>query len=393
MGRNKKDRSSRLCVVVFPFKNSGFECGQGYLTQYLDILSHTGREITVLAGNYYPGTIPDNVKIINVNTINVGKEKEAIFSQLLRLLWGQIILSLKLINIRKNFDIYNIYMWTGAIIGPSFIAKVLNKQIWLTLTGSAHKSSQKMYSLILNIIPILIGTIERTNYFLADKIFLNGNEHMIADLNLEKYRSKLHPKYQISWVDHTIFSIDRQISERTDIIGYVGRLSPEKGIIQLIHAIPLLISYRRDLKFIIIGDGPLMDECKMIIQTNGCQNNVKFLGWVEHHEISNYLNLMKIHVLPSYTEALGGSGVEAMASGAISIVNSVGGLEDVVEEGITGFILKDNSPETIAKKVIEVLSYPNLGRIQTNASEYIIDNFSYDRVISKWDGLFESDLS
>jgi len=392
MEKHDKNRNLRICVVGFPFKNSDFECGQRYLTQYLEIISHIGKEIVVITGNYYPDKIPSTVKIINVKTVNVGREKEAISSQLLRLLWGQIILSLTLIKIRKKIDIYNIYMWTGAIIGPSFFAKFFGKEIWLTLTGSAYKSSQNMYSSNLYFIPELIGIIEKTNYYFAKKIFLNGNEHMICDLNLEKYRLKLYPEHQISWIDQNLFSIDKQILERDNIIGYIGRLSPEKGIIQFIHAIPLIISFRKDLKFIIIGDGQLMNECKRIIQQSDCVGHVSFLGWVEHQEIRKYLNLMKIHVLPSYTEALGGTGLEAMASGAISIVNSVGGLEDVVIEGVTGFVLKDNCPETIAKKVIEVLDNPNLDQIQTNAREFIVDKFSYDRVIHNWEGIFESEV-
>jgi glycosyltransferase involved in cell wall biosynthesis len=284
-------------------------------------------------------------------------------------------------------------MWTGAIIIPSIIARVLRKKIWLTITGSAFKSSQKMYSGILIFIPLLIGFIEETNYFLADKIILSGSDHMIQDLNLMKYQDKLFPNYYNFYIDTSKFSINTKIFERENIVGYVGRLSPEKGVREFIQAIVLLNSYRKDIKFLIVGDGPLMDECKFIIERSGCKDRVSFLGWVQHNEIKTYFNSMKINVLPSSTEALGGTSLEAMACGAISIVNSVGGLEDTVEDGQTGFVLMNNSPETIAKKIIEVLDNKKLDLIQINARKYIVDNFSYDNVIHNWERLSEGERS
>ena len=135
---------------------------------------------------------------------------------------------------------------------------------------------------------------------------------------------------------------------------------------------------------------PLKEEIKHNLERAGCIDKVSFEDWVPHENVPSYLNKMKIHVLPSHTEALGGTNLEAMACGTISIVNSVGGLSDVVIDGETGFLLKNNSPQTIADKVIEVLDYPDLRRIQRNARAFMEANYSYDQVKEQWKCVFSN---
>ena len=116
-------------------------------------------------------------------------------------------------------------------------------------------------------------------------------------------------------------------------------------------------------------------------------SKVDFTGWIPHDAIPPLLNRMKIHILPSHTESLGGSNLEAMACGAICIANSVGGLPDIIDDGRTGFLLKDNSPRSMADKMIEVLERPDLEAIQKNARILVEERFTYEKVVEGWRGI------
>jgi glycosyltransferase involved in cell wall biosynthesis len=189
-------------------------------------------------------------------------------------------------------------------------------------------------------------------------------------------------------LDINLFRINKKLHERKNIVGYIGRLSGDKGVLELAKAIPLVLLQKSDLSFLIVGDGPLIAEMKKELKRSGCLDKVDFVGWVPHKKLPDYFNEMRIHVLPSYTEAFGGTAIEAMACGAISIANSVGGMPDVIINNETGFLLKDNLPQTIADKVIEVWDNPELDKIQRNAEEFVEKTFSYEKAMERCKKVF-----
>ncbi len=379
------NRDKNICIIVFPFKSPSFECGQRYLTIHIEILSQVVENITVIAGNYFPKTIPQNVQIINVKTPIIADQNESIISRFFRLFFGQLFLTRELILNRRKFDIVHLYMWTGAIFLPSLITHFfLRKKLFLMITGSPSKSSKSIFISFSKLFSVFILFIEETNYLLAEKIFIGGSENMISDLNLERYRNKIVTNTPDSFIDTNKFYITKKLDERKNIVGYVGRLSYEKGILELIESIPIILKKKPEIIFYIIGDGPAMEFCKLYIKEKQCEDNVIFFGWIDHSQLNDYFNRMKLHILPSNTEALGGTSLEAMASGVISLVSPAGGLKDTIIDGYNGFILDNNHPSTIAKKVLEIMEMDNLEKIQITSREYVVSNFSYDNIIRKF---------
>jgi len=382
--KNNSETQDKLCILVFPFKNGSFECGQSFLTQYSEILSNSIKNILIIGGNYNFENLPSNIRIINVKTPIIPSQTESTFSKIFRLIFGQIFLTNAIIKNRREFSCVNIYMWTGAIFIPSLTSRILGKELWLTLTGSPYKSSKAQFNSFVKIFSLIIWFIQELNYFLANKIFLSGSKNMIDDLKLERYSEKLIQDIPNFLIDTEKFCIQIPIGERENIIGYVGRLSSEKGVEGLIESIPLILEKNPRVLFHIVGDGPLMPFCKRYLEEKQCLDRVVFFGWIDHSLLNQYFNRMKIHILPSVTEALGGTSLEAMASGTISLVSPAGGLKDTITDGFNGFVMENNSPESIAKKTLEILAMKNLAEIQINAREYVVTNFSYDIVISKW---------
>ncbi|MFC1994375.1 glycosyltransferase, partial [Chloroflexota bacterium] len=97
-----------------------------------------------------------------------------------------------------------------------------------------------------------------------------------------------------------------------------------------------------------------------------------------------YLNDLKLLILPSYSEGLPKSVIEAMACGTPVLATSVGGIPDVIKDGETGFIMEDNSPETIAQNVVRALNNPNLEQITQNARKLVEQEYSCEIIVGKY---------
>jgi glycosyltransferase involved in cell wall biosynthesis len=211
---------------------------------------------------------------------------------------------------------------------------------------------------------------------------------MIKWLNLKKYSKKV--RSVICIVNSTFFNkFDVEISyeKRQNIIGYVGALTINKGVLNLIKIVPILkIKLNEKLpKFIIIGDGPLLDDLKTEINESEIMKNVTFIGYLPYNVLHYYYNKMRILVLPSYTEGLPSVILEAMACGTPVLATPVGAIPDIIKEGETGFLLKTNEPKQMAEKIIEILDkHEVLEKVSAKAYKYVKENFSYEKTLEDW---------
>ena len=104
---------------------------------------------------------------------------------------------------------------------------------------------------------------------------------LIKELGLEKYGQKVLPE-GARFIDVRIYEKNKRLSERANVVGFVGRLAREKGIVDFVHAIPLAAEEVSDLKFLIVGSGPLNDWVKRAVQPpehrTGHRHNADGLG-------------------------------------------------------------------------------------------------------------------
>jgi glycosyltransferase involved in cell wall biosynthesis len=79
-----------------------------------------------------------------------------------------------------------------------------------------------------------------------------------------------------------------------------------------------------------------------------------------------------------------------MASGVIVLATAVGGIPDLVKPNATGFLLPNNTPECIANNILGVLDSEQLDELAVNAYQLILQNYSYDAIVMKYDGLLKA---
>ena len=145
---------------------------------------------------------------------------------------------------------------------------------------------------------------------------------------------------------------------RRPTIGAVGRLSREKAFENLIAAVRDLVASGRDLQLVILGDGPERLALEKLVANWGLEERVLLPGYVRHARA--YLALFRMFVLPSLTEGLPITLLEAMQAGVPIVATDVGGVREVLRGGRGGIIVEPANPRALREGVTKLLEDPDL---------------------------------
>lgn len=167
---------------------------------------------------------------------------------------------------------------------------------------------------------------------------------------------------------------------------YVGRLSKEKGLETVIEAVAA-VSRDHDIKLDIYGDGESEARLKQKVLKLGVEERITFRGWINHDDLPDVYRAADVTILNSQVnESFGLSIIESMSQGTPVITTDMGGQNELIEDGETGFIIQPKEPEEI-QRILERLGEGDaeLQRLSRNAldasREYSPSNH-VDRVIS-----------
>ena len=140
----------------------------------------------------------------------------------------------------------------------------------------------------------------------------------------------------------------RQLGFNNDsIILFVGRMDPLKGIDRLLMAMTYL-EKQQGLRLVVIGgddDGEAeVERLQRLSHKLHIQDSVTFAGPVRQEELPSYYSAAHVCVLPSYYESFGLVALESLACGTPVVAAGVGGIESIVRQGETGYVVEDNAP-------------------------------------------------
>ncbi|RYD02072.1 hypothetical protein N752_26850 [Desulforamulus aquiferis] len=141
------------------------------------------------------------------------------------------------------------------------------------------------------------------------------------------------------------------IPELGPVIGTIARLASQKGLSYFLKAASLLKDYQ--VNFLIVGDGPLMEALQKEAVDLGIQNRVTFAG--RREDIPEIMSIIDIFVLPSITEGLPLTILEAMAAGKPVVATQVGGIPEAIVQGKTGLMVPPKDPEALAVSLAGLL--------------------------------------
>ena len=142
------------------------------------------------------------------------------------------------------------------------------------------------------------------------------------------------------------------IKDEDKLVGVIGRLSPEKGQAVFLHAFKKVVEKVPFAKAIIIGDGQEKERLMNFCSDNGLRDKVIFSGY--QNNIANVYQIMDLIVLPSFSEGLPNVILEAMAFKIPVIATSVGGVPEVITDGLNGLLVPPGNSDLMAEKIIEL---------------------------------------
>lgn len=165
------------------------------------------------------------------------------------------------------------------------------------------------------------------------------------------------------------------IPATASVVGFLGRLSPEKGPEVFLRAALLASARLADTHFVFVGEGPLAATVRETIARVHLQDRVHLAGL--RHDVAAVLNDIDVLVSSSHSEAMPLAVMEAMASGLPVVATRVGGLPDMVEQGQSGWLVAPEDYEAIADRVHQILSTPGeLARMGAAARQRAVEKMA-----------------
>jgi len=171
-------------------------------------------------------------------------------------------------------------------------------------------------------------------------------------------------------------------------IGYAGRLSREKGPLDLVPVCKALdSSVQKHVRFFVAGGGLLRDELAMAIKLSGLSDRFELLGHVG--DLGSFYELIDVLILPSYDEGISLSLLEAMSHRVPPIASRAGGTPEVVEHHRSGWLVAPGDIDGMAAAIREAFNDPaERERRGLAARERVTQSFSVERMVRETEAVF-----
>ena len=170
------------------------------------------------------------------------------------------------------------------------------------------------------------------------------------------------------------------------LVGGVGRLEPVKGFTYFIEAAKRIAETVENVHFVHAGQGSLDQELRQ--QARPLGDRFTFLG--HRDDIPNLMAAMDVLVVPSLNEGMGRVILEAGAAETPVVASRVGGVPDVVKDGVTGVLVAAKSPGKIAQAVCKLHADPQrLNDMAKAARAFVVPDFGLDQMVMRIEALYE----
>jgi len=296
--------------------------------------------------NQYVGLAPYWTEDIKYNI--VGKRSEKKSTGIYWILWDILKFIAVIFRWRPNAVMLNPSLGRNAIIRDMIflvISSFMGKKTFIFIHGWDKEFARKLNK------NLFVRLCNR-----ASGIFVLANEFKFE---LLKWGIKVPILPATTKVDNKLLeSFD--ISSRTgkiETILFLARIEIKKGIFIAIDTFKLLKQKYPYLKFKVVGDGSALDDSKRYVIDNNIKD-VEFTGNLSGEKLINAFKSGDLYILPSFTEGMPTSVLEAMAFGLPVITRPVGGLSDILKNDLMGYTTKSLNPENFARRIELLIKSP-----------------------------------
>jgi glycosyltransferase involved in cell wall biosynthesis len=170
---------------------------------------------------------------------------------------------------------------------------------------------------------------------------------------------------------------------------FVARLAELKGVSVLLDAMAIVIKTHPGTHLTILGDGPARARFEQLSRELGLDQAVTFAGYRSQAEVAQHLSGTDVFVLPSYAEGVPVTLMEALGSAVPVVATQVGGVSELVEHGVSGFVVRPGDADQLAQRLCELIADPELRQQFGDAGrEVVTREFSNDIEAGRLQALF-----
>ena len=249
----------------------------------------------------------------------------------------------------------------------------------LKIISTIHGWTRKRYRSIL--------------YTKLDKFLLKKFDAVIAvSENIEQIAKK-HGIYRTHLIQNGI-DINKWQPEKRDIfpedltrhftVGFVGRISKEKGPIDFVRVAQKILNQEANCEFWVAGGGPGRKSMRLMIKQLGVENKFQFLGQLDDNKLHTLYQKLDLFLLTSYTEGLPMTILEACAMSVPVVATNVGGVSEIITHDYNGFLADAGDIDTLASLVLKIKHNKELANsFKKNGRITVEEKFSFSARIKK----------
>ena len=269
-------------------------------------------------------------------------------------------------SVIKKHRIDLIYSNSGL---PSQLAYPLARLFSIPLVTHIHAPYTRRYAWMwfFKFADRVIFVSDMTRKFMENKVrFSNAVSVVYNGVDIDRFRP----------VSSKDVSIKKSygVEDNDIVIGQVGSLINRKGVDLLLESFATLTNMYSNLKLIIIGDGPEKKELDKLSRRLGVDERVRFIGNITNTELF-YSQLLDINVLASREEALPLTLLEGAACGLPNVGSVVGGIPEIIEDGINGFLFEKEDVTQLTAKLVMLIDNKDLRKSMGEAGRDKIERY------------------
>ncbi len=229
---------------------------------------------------------------------------------------------------------------------------------------------------------------ERLGTFCADKVITVSNAlrkeiewiYEVPDWKVATIYNGVNPWQYDGWINPADIRGRIHVGTMDPMILFVGRMAVQKGPDILINAVPLILHYHPQTKFVFVGDGDQKAYCEKLAWDKGVAHAVRFLGYQNGGFLKDLYKACDVVVVPSRNEPFGIVVLEAWSAGKPVVATQNGGPSEFVRHGVNGYKIYDH-PESVAWGIGTMLQDFEKARwMGRNGRESVTTSFSWDTI-------------
>lgn len=291
--------------------------------------------------------------------------------------WLEIIV--RLLTTHRHLDAFYIIGTPKFAVWVILYAKLMNKPVTLALTAKAEifRAEDSWRNRILASCNNYVATTHEIRDGYIEKAHVSAKKVTVLahGIDTRKYTP-------LSLKERHELRVGNNLTDDTDVLLFCARVVENKGIATLLQIWPIVHAKCPGAKLFVVGGG----KKELIVQLKNLSektdDSVVVTGEVDLPQ--TYYQLADVYVFPSWHEALPTSLIEAMASGLVPVTSDIGGCDDLVFDGQTGYRVPVKDAKAYAEKIIYLFEHPEQRqKLRTNAISLVRRLCDYDYVIDK----------